>query len=404
MSVKELELKTQSNKVRQLLDKAKERKYLTLNEILNVFPEAEGNLSQLDDLFSYLYRSGIEIYNNEAEVKEAEEDEAKDFALDSGSEESESSDESRSSLSNIPVEDAIGLYLAKMSQVPLLTPDEEVSLAKRLEKGNKAREELSDNGHSPSERDELKWLIQDGERAREHLIAANTRLVVSIAKKYRGLGLPFQDLIQAGNVGLIKAADRFDYKRGYKFGTYATWWIRQAITRALSQQGRIIRLPVHLGDRLRKLYKVAQRIEQDLGRRPTPKEIADEIEGLDTEEARWMLRVSKRPMSIHEPVGDEEDSSEFGDFIEDDEALSPPESAELQLLSEDLERMLATLLPREARVLRMRFGLDGDRKHTLKEVGEKLGVTRERARQIERRALSKLRHPRYRRKLVGYLT
>jgi RNA polymerase primary sigma factor len=306
-------------------------------------------------------------------------------------------------LSGIPVGDSIGLYFTEMSQVPLLTREEEVKLAKQLERGREARRRLTNNGHNLEERARLERLIREGEKAREHLIKANTRLVVSVAKRYRGLGMPFLDLIQAGNLGLIRAVDRFDYRRGYKLGTYATWWIRQAVTRTLSQEGRTIRIPVHMSDRIGRLHRTAQRMEQDLGRQPTPEEIAEEV-GARPSEVRWLLRVSQRPISVDKPVGDEEGAAEFGSFIEDKDAPSPAQSAERCLLRENLEEMLATLTPREVRVLRLRFGLQGDRRRTLVEIGEKLGVTRERARQIECQALHRLRHPRHSRKLRGYLS
>ena len=215
--------------------------------------------------------------------------------------------------------------------------------------------------------------------------------------------MPFLDLIQAGNEGLLKAVDRFEHRRGNKFGTYATWWIRQTVTRFLSDQGRTIRLPIHLSDRIRRVLKVAQRIEQDIGRRPTPEEIAAEMPELDAEKARWLLRVARRSVSLDEPVGDDKDSGELVDFIEDETGPSPDQVTESRLLREGLERVLTNLAPREARVLRMRFGLSGARTHTLQEVGEKIGVTRERVRQIEARALGKLRHPRHSRTLRDYL-
>jgi RNA polymerase primary sigma factor len=305
-------------------------------------------------------------------------------------------------LSGISVDDAVSLYFKEMSHVPLLTREEEVELAKRVERGREARRQLARNGRDAQERARLELLIEQGKEAREHLIKANTRLVVSVAKKYRGHGLPFLDLIQAGNVGLIKAADKFDYRRGNKFGTYATWWIRQSITRSLSQQGRTIRIPVHMSDRITKLYRVAQRLEQDLGRRATPEEMAEEL-GIKPAEVRWLLRVSRRPLSLERPVG-EEGETELGSFIEDESVPSPTQSAERHLLRERLEGMLTALTPREARVLRLRCGLKDGRTYTLREVGQKLGVTRERARQIERKALRKLRHPRHSRTLRSYLS
>ena len=388
----------QSNRIQWLLEEADEQGYLTLDQILEAFPETEDDLAQLEDLFATLYDRGIEVYDSEEEAREKRAKMEKELGGDGDGDCSGAPD-----LSSIPVDDSVGLYLSEMSRVPLLTYKEEVELAKRLERGREARRELAHNGHDLQERARLKRLVERGEEARRHLIKANTRLVVSIAKRYQRLGLPFLDLIQAGNLGLIKATDRFAYRRGYKFGTYATWWIRQAVTRALSQQARTIRIPVHMTDRIRKIIKTARRMEQVLGRQPTSEEIAEEVV-LKPNEVRWMLQVSQRPISLERPVGEEEGASEFGNFIEDKSAPSPAQSAEQHLLREDLEKMLITLPPREVRILCLRFGLQGKRSHTLKEVGEKLGVTRERVRQIERRALRRLRHPRHRRRLRNYLS
>ena len=246
--------------------------------------------------------------------------------------------------------------------------------------------------------------MEEGQEARQHLVRSNVRLVVSIAKRYRQLGVPFLDLIQAGNLGLIKAVEKFDHRLGYKFGTYATWWIRQAVTRSLSQEGRTIRIPIHMGDRVRRLYKMARMMEQDLGRRPTPEEVAQEVSGLTPKDVQWMLRIYRRPVSLDRPVDQDDDARELGDLIEDEGTPSPVEEVERHLLRGDLEEMLRTLSPREARVLRLRYGLGKGRSHTLKEVGDKLGVSRERARQIARGALRKLRHPYRRRRLLNYLS
>jgi RNA polymerase primary sigma factor len=381
--------------VQWLLDEAEEQGYLTTKQIQAAFPEAEEDLEQLEALFILLQNRGVEIYYDEEAIDD-ELDEDEKLAV-------EIEDEADGpNLSAIPIDDSISLYFNEMSYVPLLSYEEEVALAKQMERGEEAQVQLAKNGRDAEEEAYLEQLIELGEQARQHLIKANTRLVVSIAKKYRGNGLSFLDLIQAGNLGLIKAVDKFDYRRGNKFGTFATWWIRQSVTRSLAQQGRTIRIPVHMSDRIRKLYRAVQGLEQDLGRRPTPLEIAEET-GLNTNDVRWMLQVSQRPLSLDKPIGDEEEASELGSFIEDQATPSPSQTAEHDLLREDLERMLRSLTPREVRVLRMRFGLGGDTDHTLKEVGEKLGVTRERVRQIERQALRKLRHPRHRRRLRSYL-
>jgi RNA polymerase primary sigma factor len=388
------ESEVQSHTVRELLDQAEERGYITLDEILRAFPEAEDDLDALDSLFAYLHDQDVEVRKDGGDV-DLRSDQAEIGTAGGGNR--------LANLNRVPIEDAVGLYLTEMSWEPLLTPEEEVDLARRLEQGREAGQKLSGNGHNPKERAYLERVIREGLEARNRLVKANTRLVVSIAKKYRGLGLPFLDLIQAGNVGLLRAVDRYDYHLGYRFGTYATWWIRQAVTRALSEHGRTIRLPVHLGDRIRRVYRVMQKLEQDIGRWPTPEEVADEVGGLDPDEVRRLMRVAQRPRSLHEPVGDAGDASEFGDFIEDEETPSPVETVELQMLSEDIEEMLASLTPREARILRWRYGLSGERPLTLKEIGTKIGVSRERVRQIAAQALRKLRHPRYRRQLQSYL-
>jgi RNA polymerase primary sigma factor len=284
----------------------------------------------------------------------------------------------------------------------LLTAEQEIMLARQFEEGRNARREMAQKDDpSEEERDRLCTLIDRGEGARAHLIRANTRLVVSIAKRYLGQGVPFLDLIQEGNLGLIKAVEKFDYRRGHRFSTYATWWIRQAITRALADQGRVIRLPVHLSDRIRKVYQVAQQLEQDWGRQPTPEEIAQEL-SLPPQKVQWMLKVSQRPLSLEKPVGEEEDS-ELGSFIPDDEAPTPSDSAYQNLLQQRLDEILTSLTPREARILRLRFGLQDGRSYTLEEVGRKFGLTRERIRQIEHEALDRLRHPSRSRQLRDYL-
>lgn len=309
-------------------------------------------------------------------------------------------DDEEYDLSEIASSDTVGLYLKEMARVPLLNTEEEVSLAMRLEEGRAAEKKLKKN---PNHKRATEWqfLIGDGVNAREHLIKANTRLVVSIAKKYMTRGVPFLDLIQEGNLGLMKAVEKFDYRRGFRFSTYATWWIRQTITRAIADQGRTIRVPVHMSDRIRRLYRVGRDLEQKLGRKPTVEEIAEEME-VEPRKVQWMLRVSWQPLSLEHPVGEDEDS-ELGNFIENDEEPTPSESAHSNMLKSKLEELLTTLTPREARILRLRFGLQNGRSYTLEEVGKKFGLTRERIRQIEGRALRRLRHPRRSRQLKDYL-
>ncbi len=410
-----LKIQEKDNKaVQLLLAKAEDQGYVTLDDMMEAFPQAEENMAELEDLFIQLSEEGIQVIYGDK--KEGEPD--GDANLDSAFEDEEDEDneeeiepeedlepepDARFDLSEIASDDTISLYLKEMARVPLLTAEQEVSLARQLEEGELARKQLEqDSSFSEDERDRLAVVVERGEAARTHLIRANTRLVVSIAKRYLGQGVPFLDLIQEGNLGLIKAVEKFDYRRGHRFSTYATWWIRQAITRALADQGRVIRLPVHLSDRIRKVYQVAQQLEQDWGRQPTPEEIAEEL-ALPPQKVQWMLKVSQRPLSLEKPVGEEEDS-ELGSFIPDEEAPAPTDSTYQRLLQDKLEDVLTTLTPREARILRLRFGLHDGRSYTLEEVGRKFGLTRERIRQIEHEALDRLRHPSRSRQLRDYLT
>lgn len=381
-----------------LMQKAVLGGYLTTDDLLAAFPEAEENMAQLEDIFIQLISRGIEVY---ADAGEAEHHRA--LAASPSTTESLEALIDPFDLSGIAADDTISLYLKEMARVPLLAPTEEIMLAKSLEKGRRAQKKLNKRHYNnEDEAAKLRRIIKDGNKSRDHLIKANTRLVVSIAKKYMGQGVPFSDLIQEGNLGLMKAVEKFDYRRGYKFSTYATWWIRQAITRALADQGRTIRVPVHMSDRIRKLHQVSRQLEQVWGRKPTAEELAEHME-LEPSKVRWMLRVSRHPVSLERPVGEEEDS-ELGNFIEDEDALTPPDAAYHRLLQEKLEDVLSTLTPREARILRLRFGLQNGRSYTLEEVGKKFGLTRERIRQIEGQALRKLRHPRRSRQLRDYLS
>ncbi len=375
----------------ELLERAEIQGYLTTDDILDVLPEVEDSLDQLEEIYIWLNEVGIEVQDQQPEEEPIE-------LLD----EEEALDEDLYDLDEVSVDDAVGLYLKEMARVPLLSTEEEVRLARMVELGQEAQRLLADDGTDPVERARLEALIEQGRAAREHLIKANTRLVVSIAKKYMGRGVPFLDLIQEGNLGLMKAVEKFDYHRGYRFSTYATWWIRQTITRAIADQGRTIRVPVHMSDRIRRLYKTARQLEQEQGRVPTPEEIAAEME-MEPRKVQWMLRVSWRPLSLEHPVGEEEDS-ELGSFIEDETTPTPAQSTYQSLLAEKIEEILSTLSPREARILRLRFGLGTGRSYTLEEVGQKFGLTRERIRQIEGKALRRLRHPRRSRQLRDYLS
>ncbi|HUS85181.1 MAG TPA: RNA polymerase sigma factor RpoD [Anaerolineales bacterium] len=374
-----------------LIEKGDFQGYIITDDIVTVFPEVEDSEDRLERLQSFFRTAGIAVYEDLNQVpshllQEIEADDIQPFDL-----------------SAISSDDTVGLYLKEMARVPLLTTEQEVDLAQRIERGNFSEDELGKpNGKLPAQkRSELNGYIQDARAARDHLIKANTRLVVSIAKRYMGRGVPFLDLIQEGNLGLMKAVEKFDYHRGYRFSTYATWWIRQTITRAIADQGRTIRVPVHMSDRIRRLYKVARQLEQNIGHKPSPEEIADAME-IDPRKVQWMMRVSWRPLSLETPVGEDEDT-ELGSFVEDDSTPTPTQTAYQNLLRDKIEEVLATLSPREARILRLRFGLHSGRPYTLEEVGQKFGLTRERIRQIEGKALRRLRHPRRARQLRDYL-
>jgi len=380
------------------LAEAARRGYVTLTEIVAVIPRAEDNLEELDALFDDLTEMGIAVYENDVQAAaHVETPGVEDVAAAQVR-----STERDNAFGDIPTTDTVGLYFFEMAREPLLTREEEQDLSRRWQRARRARRHLARDGHDEDERLRLRRALRDGSAARERLIMANTRLVVSIAKKYQGQGVPFQDLIQEGNIGLMRAVDKFDPDLGYKFSTYATWWIRQSITRALPDQGRTIRLPVHMADSLRKLNRTARELEQERGRQATPEEVA-EATGMDTEKVRWMMSVSRQPLSLQRPVGEEEDD-ELGSFIEDDSAPAPPEAAEQAMLRDALEELLLTLTPRQARILRMRFGLENGYDYTLAEIGERFGVSRERIRQIEKEALRRLRHPRRSRLLKDYLT
>ncbi len=385
--------------IARLIELGRQKSYVTIDDILGFFPDAEQDVDQLEEAFAALLSAGIPYLDEAAvggpseeeliEEEENEEDVRREFGVDDNY------------LANIDTDDTIGLYLKEVGRVPLLTAEEEVELAQRIERGRLAREELAKGNVSPRRRQELQALIEDGWAAREHLITANSRLVISVAKKYMGRGVPFLDLIQEGNIGLIRAAKKFDYRRGHKFSTYATWWIRQAVTRAIADQGRTIRVPVHMGDQINKLLRVQHQLTQRLGRDPSVEELAEALD-VTPQKVENMIQVARRPLSLETPTDDEEDSV-LGDFIQDEEVPAPDETATYNLLREHLETVLNGLPPREVRILQLRYGLLDGQAYTLEEVGRKMGVTRERVRQIEAQALSRLRHPAIRRKLREYL-
>ncbi len=391
--------------IARLIELGRKKTYVTIDDILNFFPEAERDVDQLEEAFAALLAAGVPYVDDDtniepsednlsSEIEEIEEEE------DSGPDGAELDD---TYLANIDTDDMIGLYLKEVGRVPLLTAEEEVSLAKRIEKGRISRETLAREGFELEidAREGHRTHIEDGWAAREHLITANSRLVISVAKKYMGRGVPFQDLIQEGNIGLIRAAKKFDYRRGHKFSTYATWWIRQAVTRAIADQGRTIRVPVHMGDQINKLLRVQHQLTQRLGRDPSVEELAEALD-VPPKKVENMIQVARRPLSLETPTDDEEDSV-LGDFIQDREAPAPDDSATYNLLKEHLDEVLGSLPPREVRILQLRYGLLDGQAYTLEEVGRKMGVTRERVRQIEAQALSRLRHPVIRRKLREYL-
>ena len=338
---------------------------LTYGELMTALQEQELTPDEIDDLYETFNRKGIEVVDDsnrsqtENEEEKPEEEADIDLSIPEG----------------ISIDDPVRMYLKEIGRVPLLSADEEIDLAKRMENGD--------------------------ETAQKALAEANLRLVVSIAKRYVGRGMLFLDLIQEGNLGLIKAVEKFDYNKGYKFSTYATWWIRQAITRAIADQARTIRIPVHMVETINKLIRVSRQLLQQLGREPVPEEIAEAME-ISVERVREIMKIAQEPVSLETPIGEEEDSH-LGDFIEDQDAPAPAEAASFMLLKEQLEEVLDTLTPREEKVLRLRFGLDDGRARTLEEVGQNFGVTRERIRQIEAKALRKLRHPSRSRKLKDFL-
>jgi RNA polymerase primary sigma factor len=379
--------------IEQLLAAARVRGYITHADILATFPNPEHDIADIDQLYAMLQAEGIKVIESSDELEgpnEFEPDSDVDLIAD------------LPDLGEIAFDDPVRMYLQEIGQVPLLTAEQEVELAKAMEAGAIARQRLDREEYSSArERLELERAVQQGQDARHHLIQANLRLVVSIAKKYTSYGLTMMDLVQEGNIGLMRAVEKFDYKKGHKFSTYATWWIRQAITRAIADQSRTIRLPVHMGEAISQVKRMSHRLQQTMQREPTPEEIADAM-GISAGKVRRTLEASMHPLSLEMPVG-QEGEGRMGDFIEDDRISTPAEAAAASLLREQLEEVLMKLPERERKIIQLRYGLKDGRYRTLEEVGMEFGITRERIRQIEAVALRKLRHPHLGKKLRGYL-
>ncbi|NLP36696.1 MAG: RNA polymerase sigma factor RpoD [Firmicutes bacterium] len=369
-----MEKEKKLKKIREQLEKqGKKKGFITYKEIIEQLQDMDLSPEEIDEFYDHLSRLGIDVIDDDADKEEQALADVDDADVKEDTENVEDVD--LSVPDGVSVNDPVRMYLKEIGKIPLLTPEEEIELALRMEQGD-----------------------EDAKRA---LAEANLRLVVSIAKKYVGRGMLFLDLIQEGNLGLIKAVEKFDYRKGFKFSTYATWWIRQAITRAIADQARTIRIPVHMVETINKLIRVSRQLVQELGREPTPEEIA-EVMNISEEKVREILKIAQEPVSLETPIG-EEDDSHLGDFIEDQDVQAPAEAAAFELLKEQLDDVLETLTPREKKVLKLRFGLDDGRSRTLEEVGQVFGVTRERIRQIEAKALRKLRHPMRSKRLKDYL-
>jgi RNA polymerase primary sigma factor len=373
----------------RLLELARKRGYLTYTDILEAYPQPELHVADVDQLYAILQTEGVKVVESPTDLETAA----------NGDEEplSEMPD-----LADIAFDDPVRMYLQEIGQVPLLTAEQEVQLAKAMESGDIARQRIDREEYTTArERIELGRALNAGQEARQHLIQANLRLVVSIAKKYTSYGLTMMDLVQEGNIGLMRAVEKFDYTKGHKFSTYATWWIRQAITRAIADQSRTIRLPVHMGEAISQVKRTSHKLQQSMQREPTPEEIAEAM-GISAGKVRRTLEASMHPLSLEMPVG-QEGEGRMGDFIEDDRISTPSEAAAASMLREQIEEVLQKLPERERKIIQLRYGLKDGRYRTLEEVGVEFGITRERIRQIEAVALRKLRHPHLGKKLRGYL-
>ena len=377
------------NRFDNLIEFGQNRGYVTFEDVLTYFPRAEEDEDLLEDAYNALETAGVDIQNDPSDNEEK--DEPDEFFRVPAQFDNTIIDNT----------DMISMYLKEVGSIPLLSKDEEVEIAKRIERGREASKKLISGNLSARKRKELSQAVEDGWAAREHLLLANSRLVVSVAKKYIGRGVPFIDLIQEGNIGLMRATKKFDHKRGYKFSTYATWWIRQAITRSIADNGRTIRIPVHMGDQINKLVRISHKMTQDLGREPEIEELA-EILQMDPKQVENIIQVARQPISLDLPTDDEEDAV-VADFTPDTHTPAPDDEVVDGIMQTHLMEIVRSLPPREAQVLELRYGFSSVKPLTLGEVGRRLGITRERVRQIENQALRRLRMPRIRRQLEDYL-
>ena len=393
-----------SEKLAELIERGKKKGSLSSSELMDVLEDMDLESDQMDKIYDTLENLGIDTVGEDYIPDLPDDAEPPLEAMEDISE--EEIVDPNSMVDSFGTDDPVRMYLKEIGKVNLLSSDEEIELAQAMDAGNAAKEQLAElqaaGEEIPAEvQAELDKAIKKGERAKQRLAEANLRLVVSIAKRYVGRGMQFLDLIQEGNLGLIKAVEKFDYTKGYKFSTYATWWIRQAITRAIADQARTIRIPVHMVETINKVIRVSRQLLQELGHDPTPEEIAEEM-SMPVERVREILKIAQEPVSLETPIGEEEDSH-LGDFIPDEDASEPAEAASFTLLKEQLVEVLSTLTPREEKVLKLRFGIEDGRTRTLEEVGKEFNVTRERIRQIEAKALRKLRHPSRSKKLKDFL-